>query len=214
MNGLWTRRRVLQAAACAALVSSHEAWSFDRVSAGHRYRAWLVQLREDLTAVMSQVPSGQEVALDDIHRLCERSIVPHSRAAKNFFEWLNVSRQQGQRRGSGGIASMDFLSIILRLLQASIPAGTGGVFKEPEGSGFPDQRLSVWYMHIHGGEILQRYFTSSAMFKPYHLPAEGMLERNAYPFLTFEEKGDTLCFGSFGREWFGAAETLYETQFH
>jgi hypothetical protein len=68
-------------------------------------------------------------------------------------------------------------------------------------------------MHIHGGDRLQRYFEDERAFKPYHLPPDGQLERNAYPFMMFEAKTGDLRFGGFGSEWFGAVQRLDNMQF-
>lgn len=213
MNGLLSRRQVLMTCILAAL-PGQAAWAFDRVGAGERYRQWLKQLKSDLQAVTREVPADEPITVDHINKLCASSVVPDSRAAANFRDWLNESRKYGERTVSGEIVFVGPLTIIMRLLESSIPAGQGGLYPEPAGSSFPDRALSVWYMHVHGGEHLQRYFDNSEVFKPYHLPPDGQLERGAYPFLMFEDKDQRLRFGGVGREWYGAVGWLYEMQFH
>jgi hypothetical protein len=213
MGEQWTRRRVLQAGVCAALAGSQGAWALDRVKAGERYRAWLVQLTSDVATVAREAPREELITLAQIHQFCSASIVPNSRAAGNFMSWLNQSRQHGERTVSGEIVFVGPLTIILRLLEASMPAGRGGLFPESQDSGFPDRSLEVWYMHVHAGEHLQRYFDDKQIFKPYHLPPEGQLVRDAYPFLMFDDQGPVPRLGGFGREWFGAVDVTYNMQF-
>ena len=188
MNGLWTRRGVLLAGVCAGMASSPGAWAFDRAKEGERYRVWLERFKRDLQVLSAKVSRQEPLSLDHIHQYCAGSLVPHSRAAKNFLDWLNHSRKKGDATVSGEIVFVGPLTIVMRLLAASIPAGNGGLFDEPKDSGYADRTLSVWYMHIHGGEHLQRYFDNPKAFAPYHLPAEGQLERAAYPFLLFEDQ--------------------------
>lgn len=194
--------------ACAAM-----AQDFDRVAAGTQYRSWLQQFHTDLQATLREVPRDEDITIAQVNRWCAGSVVPGSRAAGNVVQWLNASRQHGERTVSGEIVYRGPMTVLLHLFRSSIPAGEGGLYPEPEGSPYPDGQLSVWYMHIHSGDLLQDYFDHPKRFAPYRLPPAGVLERNAYPFLLFQLHEGRLRFGGVGQEWWGAFETLYNKQF-
>ncbi len=205
-----SRRLVL--CAIGALPLHHQvASAFNRSAAQKQYQAWLKQLDADLRLADDQVELGQTVTMEDIGRWCVKSVVPGSRGAQNFSEFLNLLRQSNQsydsRRGS-------FLTLALRLLENSVPAGQGGVYPEKPGSPFAHQTMTVWYMHINGGERLQRHFDNPNEFSPYGLPPEGEFRGKAYPFLLFEqqEREAPLRFGSFGREWWNVLKFIGDQQ--
>ena len=197
---------------CALLICAAPAWAFDRVKEGERYRQWYAQLQKDIETLREQVPSGKPLSNEDVERWCANSLVPGSRAIENLRSWL--SSGSGVSAAGGGIVIVGPTAIIMSLLESSIPAGQGGLFPEKEGSAFPDKALTVWYMHISGGSILQPYFADGRSFKPYRLPPPGVLERDAYPFLLFEDRGGRLRFGGVSQEWFGAVQYLHSIQFH
>lgn len=203
------RRQWLLSAASMVLLNG-QAFAFNRVQAGERYRRWLQQLKEDIGVLATQLPPDEPVLVEYVDTWCSKSIVPGSRAAQNFSEWINLSWLEGERRVSGEIAFFGRLSVAMHLLEASIPAGEGGLFPEPELSPYPDRALSVWYMHIDAGGLLDRYFDT---LTPHRLPPAGTLERNVYPFLLFEDRGAALRLGGVSREWFGAMQSAYDLQF-
>jgi hypothetical protein len=209
MKNKINRRELLLTQACGvalALVSSR-VHAFQRAAALDRYSHWLSQLGADLKQVANQVQDDQPITADDIGQWCVKSIVPGSRSAINFAEWLDLAHRFRNRRSRGEIFLLEHAQI-MDLFASSIPAGVGGLYPESPNSNFPDRTLTVWYMHIHGGNELQQYFDSKHYFKPYHLPRDGELERAAYPFLLFEDTGSTLRLGGMGAEWYGAATWL------
>lgn len=206
------RRLLAGLLCCALLMGAAPVSAFDRVKEGERYRQWYAQLQKDIESLLAHVPSGAPLTNEDIERWCANSLVPGSRAIHNLRDWL--SGGAGISRAGGGIAIVGPTTILISLLESSIPAGQGGLFPEKEGSGFPDKTLTVWYMHIPGNSVLQPYFDDARNFKPYRLPAEGVLERNAFPFLLFEDKGGRLRFGGVSQEWFGAVQYLHGIQLH
>lgn len=119
---LWSRRSSLRAMGAFLWASPMVAFGFDRVSAKVRYRRWLKQLDQDLERTADNVPASQAVTLEHIGRWCERSVVPGSRGAQNFAEFLNLIRRSGrsyaQRQGS-------FLALARTALENSQPAGQG-----------------------------------------------------------------------------------------
>ena len=194
------------------LTAPHPAHAFDRVSAGQRYRQWYAQLQSDLYDLVENVPRNRPVTREDVERWCARSVVPGSRAVPNLVEFLSVlpSLENGKQKR---LSYPSALRLIMGVLDLSLPAGDGGLFPEAVGAPFPNKTLQVWYMHIDGGSLLQPYFADTNAFKPYHLPASGTLERDAYPFLLFEDGKNGLRFGGFGQEWWGAVSTLNNAQY-
>ena len=189
-------------------LSAGRAFAFDREREGDRYRQWLHQLNLDIAALSEQVPPSRPVTRQDIERFCAKSLVPGSRATQNFAEFLTAVRPYGKKKNGEPQSYGGTLKILMHLLDASVPAGQGGKFPEAPGSGFADRSLTVWYVHIQGGSILQSYFDDKNVFKPYRLPKDGVFERDVYPFLLFEDAPAGLRFGGFGREWWGAASYL------
>jgi hypothetical protein len=198
----------------ASLPTQAQAPRFDRVASLARYQQWFGQLQTDLRTVLKNVPRDEPITPEHISKWCAQSIVPGSRAANNFSEFLNRSRSQGERTVSGEIVFVGPLTLLMRMLEHGIPAGAGGLFDEPEGSPFATRTLTVWYTHIQAGDILERHFNNPEVYKPYRLPPAGTLVRDAYPFLLFEDQGGRLRFGGFGREWWSAFEAAYSVQFH
>ncbi|MDF3942576.1 hypothetical protein P3W66_21170, partial [Achromobacter denitrificans] len=88
----------------------------------------------------------------------------------------------------------------LAALSDAVVAGDGGDYPET-GSRRPPQPLCVRYMHVDGGGRLERYFNDPEIFKPYRLPAPGVLARDAYPFLLFETREGHLRLGGVSREF-------------
>ena len=192
------------------ILVSGSCQAFDRAKEGERYRQWYQRLQKDIATLRQRVPSEQPISKEDVERWCVNSLVPGSRAIENVRDWL--SGGSGISR-AGEIAIVGPTRILMGMLETSMPAGQGGLYAEKTGSGFPNNALTVWYVHIPGGSILQDYFEKQGPFKPYHLPPPGVLERDAYPFLLFEDRNGRLRFGGVSREWYGAVGYLYNIQF-
>lgn len=184
---------------------------FDRAAAAERYRAWEARFEQDLRKYAEESADNKAMTDKDIERIFAASVVPDSRAITNIRALFGDNKPA--YTVSGEIVFSGGQTLLLKLLRQSYPAGQGGIFPEAADSPFP-AKLSVWYMHIQGGELLEsNYFSSPRHFNPYHLPANGVLERDAYPFLMFEERGDSLRWGGIGREYWGALTTLWNVQF-
>jgi len=196
----------------SVVLFSGVASAFDREQEGSRYRQWLTQLEQDLGVLIDQVPAEQPITRDDVERVCTKSLVPGFRATHNFAEFLAVRPSKGY--DGKKLTYYGALQVVMHLLKASIPAGQGGLFPESPDSAFPDKALAVWYVHITDGSILQPYFDDKRAFKPYRLPANGVLERDVYPFLLFEDSPGGLRLGGFGREWWGAVQFLDSARFY
>ncbi|MBK9992026.1 MAG: hypothetical protein IPP19_15210 [Verrucomicrobia bacterium] len=192
-------------------VSKAEA-AFDRSVASERYRAWYARLQADIATVVKQVPAGQQITAADVARLCESSVVPGSRGASNLADWLNQSRKSPSHSVSGEIVLIGKFLVLMHLFEQATPVGEGGLFSEPPGNGFPDRSLQVIYMETKGCDGLDSVAVSE-LFKPYHLPPDGTLERDVYPFLLFEEKDGLLRYGGMGREWRAVFQRIYSMQF-
>lgn len=204
MNFSISRRNALCAAAGVLLPSSH-AWAFDRALSLTRFRQWMKRLETDLLLTEDKVPAKEAITPGHIDQWCTGSIVPGSRGSQNFAEFLNLLRQDDRsywtRKGSA-------LDLALHVLERSIPAGQGGTYPEEQGSPFAHPKLSVWYVHIDGGERLARHFANPDLFSPYQLPPAGEFKRRAYPFLLFDTQHQDIRFGSFGQEWWGVLKFI------
>jgi len=187
--------------------------AFDKAVASVQYREWYARLQADIATLDKQVPAGQQVTEADVARLCESSVVPGSRGTKNLAVWLNHARKSPSHTVHGEIVIVGEFLVLMHMFEQAIPVGEGGLFPETPGNGFPDRGLKVIYMDTHGCDGLDSASVGE-LFKPYHLPPAGILERDAYPFLLFEEINGLLRYGGMGREWMGVLRDIYSTQFH
>lgn len=184
---------------------------FDRAKQGQRYRAWLAQFENDVRHYRSEIAKGGAQTDEEVARIFAHSVVPGSRAITNVREVFGSGGPDYSRGGE--IVFVGPAPVVLQTLRVSVPAGAGGTFPESKESRFP-RDLSVWYMHIDSSEDSQsRYFESREVFDPYHLPPTGKLERHAYPFLLFEDRGDALRFGGFSAEYWGLVQYLLQLQY-
>lgn len=182
---------------------------FNRAASAAKYRDWLKQFDNDLAHYFNERNSRELNDADIAHFFCN-SVVPNSRAMANLKDLFLSGKPRATV--SGEIVFVGPQRVLQRMLNSSIPAGYGGRFPEPTGSKFA-AGMAVWYMHIQGGDALERYFDSPSNFDHYHLPPNGVLERRAYPFLLFEEEGRQIRWGGIGQEFWGAVESMYSTQF-
>ncbi len=203
------RRRLMTALVCSGALAS-PALAFDRVAQKKRYGVWLQSLRADLNELRRRVPDGEEVTLEHVAEWCQRSVVPGSRFAQNLAQLVTQARAQSNVPGRRHRGTLD---VTLLTFRSAIPAGQGGMFPEPQDSGFSDGTLRVWYMHIHDHGHLAGYFKDPSHFDPYRLPPDGQLQRKAYPFLLFEDQPDRLRLGGVSAEWHGAVTRIFDIQF-
>lgn len=135
-------------------------------------------------------------AFQDDHRLdagsSARSVVPDSRASVLL---ATLATEPQARR------------LFLALLRDAVVAGDGGRFPEPDPA-YAATPVRAWYVHVDGGGQLESYFNDAARFRPYHLPPTGVLTRNAYPFLLFEDAPGPLRFAGVSREFWGIIDYL------
>ena len=207
-----TTRRVSLLAGLSLALTRFPALGSSSDSAAVRYRAWLEQFKRDIARLHAYVGSEGSVSEDQVGGMCGASIAPHSRAALMVSEWIADERDNGNgRRRSTRYADLE--TVVLSLLELSIPAGLGGLFPEQHGSRFPSELFTVWYMHVRGPDALTSYFEDKSQFPQYALPPHGVLKRRAYPFILFEDSGNALRLAGIGAEWMGAAVHLYEKQY-
>ena len=206
-----TRRELLLACASLALPVD-SALALDRADASRRYRLWLVQLSDDLARMAADVGASGSLTPAQVEQYCGNSIVPKSRGAALLVQ---LSERASPRRRSHRQANryLDHTAIMLALLHSSVPAGDGGGFPENPGSRFAAIDSRVWYMHVDGGEKLHGYFADQRRFPHYLLPPSGTLERQAYPFLLFDDGHESIRLAGVSEEWMGAVVALYNNQF-
>lgn len=198
---------------CAAIaITGKPAWGVSAASNALRYRNWITKFQRGLLQLKLIVAQKGEISEEEVGIIFQGSIVPHSRAALMVSQWtVEAGEKRDRRRGARVYA--DIGTITVMLLEHSVPAGYGGLFKESRGSSFPSNQYSVWYMHIGGYDVLQAYFGDKTQFPNYTLPPQGTLRRHAYPFLLFEETGESLRLAGIGSEWMGAAIYLHQKQY-
>lgn len=168
------------------------AQAFDRQAENQRYRQWLVDFKQDLERLRQSPDPGNA----DVDSLFARTLVPGSRATQ-------LARELATAPGgttSGEIHFVGIQRIFLAILSDSVVAGDGGIYPETQAA-YRKDALRVRYLHVDGGGRLEPYFDDPEAFKPYRLPETGALERNAYPFLLFEDRDGTLRLGGVSKEF-------------
>lgn len=180
------------------------AQPFDRQLENQRYQQWLDAFRQDLQT-LRQSP---DPANADIDALFAKTLVPGSRATQ-------VVKSLVQAPGAsthGEIRFVGILRVFLGALSESVVAGDGGIYPDTQDA-YKSQTLRVRYMHVDGGGRLERYFNNPEIFKPYRLPDPGAFERNAYPFLLFEDSHGTLRLGGVSKEFWDLVKFMDALQY-
>lgn len=180
------------------------AQPFDLQAENARYRQWLADFRADLL----RLRQSPDPAAADIDSLFARTIVPGSRATQ-------LVKTLGEAPGdstSGEIHFAGFARVFLAALADSVVAGDGGDFPETQAK-YQKHVLRVRYMHVDGDGRLEPYFNNPEVFKPYRLPQAGTLERNAYPFLLFEDRDGKLRLGGVSREFWDLVKFMDALQY-
>lgn len=183
----------LLALAMLVMATPARAEGFDRQTSTQRYRQWLDDFERDFRRLRS-VPQATNA---DVERIFTDTLVPGSRAVV-LVRKLNELRQNDLSNLSGGL--------LIALMRGAVVAGDGGTYTDTP----PDLEpkvLRVWYLHVAGGEQLERYFADPEAFKPYRLPDNGTFERDVYPFLLFED-GPRLRLGAVPREFWNMLRFL------
>ena len=180
------------------------AQPFDRQLENQRYQQWLDAFRQDLQT-LRQSP---DPANADIDALFAKTLVPGSRATQVV---KSLVRAPGAST-HGEIRFVGILRVFLGALSQSVVAGDGGVYPDTQDE-YKSQTLRVRYMHVDGGGRLERYFNDPEIFKPYRLPDPGAFERNAYPFLLFEESHGTLRLGGVSKEFWDLVKFMDALQY-
>jgi hypothetical protein len=201
----WQRRaRILRGAMIllCSLLLAPTAQAFDRQAETQRYRQWVKDFEHDLT----QLAAVRDPSDADIERLFANTVVPSSRAVA-FVRQLAA---QPGGSASGGIAFRGAARLTIGVLRQAVVAGDGGPYIDTP-PGKPPLTLRAWYLHIDGGGRLERLFNDPERLKPYHLPPDGTLERDAYPFLVFDD-GPRLRLGAITREFWDVVRFMDNAQ--
>ncbi|WP_445657441.1 hypothetical protein [Achromobacter sp. NCFB-sbj8-Ac1-l] len=197
----WTMVRCMMILLCSLLLAP-AAQAFDRQAETQRYRQWVKDFEHDLT----QLAAVRDPSDADIERLFANTVVPSSRAVA-FVRQLAA---QPGGSASGGIAFRGAARLTIGVLRQAVVAGDGGPYIDTP-PGKPPLTLRAWYLHIDGGGRLERLFNDPERLKPYHLPPDGTLERDAYPFLVFDD-GPRLRLGAITREFWDVVRFMDNAQ--
>ena len=176
------------------LAGNAQAQGFDRAAELQRYRAWMQRFTQDMDTLAATRTPLTDPQLD---ALFARSVVPGSRASAFI--------RQAFTRPAGDHAYLPVhgaQTVVMAVLNSAIPAGQGGLYPETDAS-LQGPDLTVWYLHVDVGDMTNTYLESPANFSPYRLPPAGKLERNAFPFVLMDTRGDTLRLGGVSRELAG-----------
>lgn len=176
------------------LAGPAQAQDFDRAAELQRYRAWMQRFTQDMGTLASRRAALTESQLD---ALFARSVVPGSRASAFI--------RQAFTQPAGEHAYLPVhgpRAVVMAVFNSAIPAGEGGPYPETDPS-LQGLDLTVWYLHVDVGDMTNTYLESPANFSPYRLPPAGKLERNAFPFVLMETRGDALRLGGVSRELAG-----------
>jgi len=202
----WFRRFWLLA--MASLLTLHAgasvAQTFDRQLENQRYQQWLQDFRRDFQQ-FRQMPDRENA---DVDKLFANTLVPGSRASQVVKE---LARAQGDST-HGEIRFVGIQRVFMAALSHSVVAGDGGIYPETQAA-FKQQTLRVRYMHVDGGGRLESYFNNPEVFKPYRLPEPGVLTRDAYPFLLFEDTQGKLRLGGVSREFWDLVKYMDAQQY-
>ncbi|MBB1592618.1 hypothetical protein [Achromobacter sp. UMC46] len=203
---LWFQRLCLLALLCLATLyaGASRAESFDRELENQRYRQWLHDFRQDFQK-LRQSPGRADA---DVDALFANTLVPGSRASQLVKE---VARAQGDST-HGEIRFVGIQRVFMAALANAVVAGDGGVYPETQAA-FKQQTLRVRYMHVDGGGRLESYFNNPEVFKPYRLPDPGVLTRDAYPFLLFEDAQGKLRLGGVSKEFWDLVKHMDAQQY-
>ncbi|EJO28282.1 hypothetical protein [Achromobacter marplatensis] len=206
MLTLWFRRFWLLA--ITSLITLHAgasfAQTFDRQAENQRYQQWLQDFRRDFQQ-FRQTPDRENA---DVDKLFANTLVPGSRASQVVKE---LARAQGDTT-HGEIRFVGIQRVFMAALSNSVVAGDGGVYPETQAA-FKQQTLRVRYMHVDGGGRLENYFNNPEIFKPYRLPDPGVLTRDAYPFLLFEDAQGKLRLGGVSKEFWDLVKYMDAQQY-
>lgn len=185
------------------MIHAPAAQAFDRQAQTQRYLQWVQNFERDMQK-LAQVRQPSDA---DIERLFATTIVPSSRA-------VSFVRELAQQEGTsvaGGVRYQGTADIAVALLKDAVVAGDGGLYTDhPPGQA--ELKLRVLYLHFDGAGRLERHFSDKELFPNYHLPADGKLERGAYPFLLFDD-GPTLRLGAITPEFWDIVRFLSNSQF-
>ncbi len=194
--------------AIASLITLHAgaslAQTFDRQAENQRYQQWLQDFQQDF----QQLRQSPDRANADVDKLFANTLVPGSRASQLVKE---LARAQGDST-HGEIRFVGIQRVFMAALSHSVVAGDGGVYPETQAA-FKQQTLRVRYMHVDGGGRLENYFNNPEIFKPYRLPAPGVLTRDAYPFLLFEDAQGKLRLGGVSKEFWDLVKYMDAQQY-
>lgn len=181
------------------LAGTAQAQGFDRAAELQRYRAWLQRFTQDLDTLASHRAALTAPQLD---ALFARSVVPGSRASA--FIRQAFTQPAGEH---AYVPAHGPRAVVMAVFNSAIPAGEGGRYPETD-AGLQGLDLTVWYLHVDVGDMTNTYLESPANFSPYRLPPAGKLERNAFPFVLMETRGDALRLGGVSRELAGLISYL------
>ena len=192
----------------AILITLHgglaHAQAFDRQAENARYRQWL----EDFRADLQRLRQSPDPAKADIDSLFAKTIVPASRGTQLVRTLVEAPGDST----SGEVHYAGLQRVFLAALANAVVAGDGGNYPETQAK-YQKQVLRVRYMHVDGGGRLEPFFKNPEVFKPYRLPAPGTLERDAYPFLLFEDHDGKLRLGGVSKEFWDLVKFMDTQQY-
>ncbi len=185
--------------------------SFDKAAAKARYDHWYKMFLADMRVLAKEVRNGESPDISRVNQIFSHSVVPDSHMTMLLVAQAKDPRTFETSRTDPPV--MGWAPIMLALLDNASPAGQGGPYHRKDM--LPsDEGSFVWYIEVHSDSSISGVFQDRQIFKSYHLPPNGVLERNAYPFINFREKDGAIYCTGFSGELVNLVSTVSRMQLY
>lgn len=189
------------------------AETFDRVAARERYRDWSESFLADLRELGKAVAGGEKPDTARINAIFSRSVIPDSRMTTMLVTLAGKPEMVGTGTSRTDPPVRGWASVMFMLLDGALPAGYGGLYHAAKMRP-SDAGSFVWYIHVHTDGSMSRVFADPENFKSYHLPPYGVLERDAYPFVSFREQDGKLFITALSAEFVRLVNAIWRMQLY
>lgn len=212
----WINAAAVLLALCCVPAQAHDLKSptvgqFDATAARLRYDNWYHRFLANIRTLAQETRAGTAPSQSRINDIFSDSVVPDSRMAMLLALLAKQPENFGASRTDPPV--MGWASIMMVLLDHALPAGQGGPYTRDDM--IPaDKGAFVWYMTLHTDSSISDVFKNPNIFASYHLPPDGVLERRAYPFITFREEHGKLYCTSISMELYQVVSAVRQLQLY
>jgi TPR repeat protein len=186
------------------------ATSFDRIAAKKRYQDWYRRFQANFR-VFAKAVGTDSLDAARVNKIFADSVVPDSRMIRTLLGFVVEPDAMRGSYGDPPVAARTY--VMLRMMEHALPAGYGGPFRTayPRAS---DAGSFIWYLHLHTNEATSDVFLNPGIFNAYHLPPYGVMERKAYPFISFCEVGGKLYVAGLSAELVDVVDATWHRQLY